>query len=400
MTELRILVADDQPEIARELLGGLDSKRLAIDYAVDGTTALERLRRGPVYDVAVVDMRMPPDTWGGLWLIEAMRTESINVPIIVFSGEAGQSETIKALRLGANDWVTKEQAREEIAERIDLQIERAARDSLAYPSSFLPAPIAEKVEHFTASAALNNSHLDRGLAALTAVETMWRLLALVNVASISSEETLKGVVPQQLLRPTMGIYLDLLKRSQQYTREHVDVQRLTSCMPLAHAQQIVSERNRGVGHPINVPELDASVVDIAEGHIATFVRRFSTNNVGFLGSARSMTFHSDSFRVSMQVYGASVVPAVHVLSPQPCNTGKIFWVGASGSIELWPWIVEDVCRETENLSVFLFDGVKVKGKDLGNREAPFIYTGCSARNPLDGGGQLSDLMKLFESDQT
>ena len=69
---------------------------------------------------------MPPGEWGGLWLLDEMTKRDIFVPAVVISGEGTQSETIKALRLGAIDYVTKENAKRELLDRIQKAILRSS----------------------------------------------------------------------------------------------------------------------------------------------------------------------------------------------------------------------------------------------------------------------------------
>ena len=70
---------------------------------------------------------MPPGKWGGLWLLEEIKKFHYRVPVIVISGEGTQTETIKALRLGASDYVTKDKVEEELLDRIHTLIENTIR---------------------------------------------------------------------------------------------------------------------------------------------------------------------------------------------------------------------------------------------------------------------------------
>ena len=65
-----------------------------------------------------LDLKMPPDVWGGLWLLQQLKDRRIKVPTIILSGEGTQAETIKGMRLGADDYVMKDQARVELIQRI------------------------------------------------------------------------------------------------------------------------------------------------------------------------------------------------------------------------------------------------------------------------------------------
>lgn len=395
MSEYRILIADDQMEVARSLLAGLKSTEFKLDFVADGETALRKLMTDEVFDAVIVDMRMPPDVWGGLWLIQNMRARALNMPVIVLSGEAGQTETIKALRLGANDWVAKEDASRDIESRLREQLQNANAKVLSHFSHYLPTPISEKVKHYRDVMAEDGTGLEKGLATITAIESAWRLVALVNLSALPQTQRLQGVVEQQLLRPTMGIYLDLLKAVGKLNRDNIDMRRLSSCIPLSEAHKVVVERNRGIGHPIGAPSLDAAIMEIAERQLLTFLRRYTDNSVGFLGTVQTMTYEQGAFRVDVQVHGSTPTPRVVVESLHALNSGEAFWISNSGVTRLWPWIVEDECTSEANRAIFLFDGAKVKGKELENRDAPLIYTGCSTRQPLPTGGSLRNLLEIF-----
>jgi DNA-binding NtrC family response regulator len=101
----RILVAEDLAD-ARDSLQQLLhlSLGLEVDAAADGAIALEMLRAKP-YSVLVTDLRMPKKT--GMQLIEAIQAEGLPVTVIVTTGHGGVPEAVKALRMGAYDFLTK-----------------------------------------------------------------------------------------------------------------------------------------------------------------------------------------------------------------------------------------------------------------------------------------------------
>jgi CheY-like chemotaxis protein len=111
----KVLWADDQPDVARTFaveLEGIDA-----EFVLTGEEAAARLSER-FYDLVLVDLRMPPGTWGGLWLLEEMRRRELFTPVVVISGEGAQNETIQAIRLGAVDYVTKENASQDLRERV------------------------------------------------------------------------------------------------------------------------------------------------------------------------------------------------------------------------------------------------------------------------------------------
>src|SRR3954467_13752707 len=93
----RILFVDDQRDVAVTLSKLLPKGSFECRFADDGEAALTRLS-AEVFDLAVVDLRMPPDDWGGLWLLRELSERGLAIDTLVLSGEGGQSETIEAMR--------------------------------------------------------------------------------------------------------------------------------------------------------------------------------------------------------------------------------------------------------------------------------------------------------------
>jgi len=119
----RLLWADDQIDVARTLSRAIGNH--SIEFVASGEEAIKALV-ARFFDLVLVDLSMPPGEWGGLWLLEEMKERDIFAPAVVISGEGTQSETIKAIRLGAIDYVTKENAERELQDRIHEAIVRAS----------------------------------------------------------------------------------------------------------------------------------------------------------------------------------------------------------------------------------------------------------------------------------
>lgn len=114
----RVLVVDDQLDVARTLASVLPPDEFDCDFCADGDTGLAYLnnRQEPI-DLLVTDLQMPPGEWGGLWFIEQVRAAGNRMPILVLSGQGGQRQTIEAQRLGADDFVLKEDVATELADQ-------------------------------------------------------------------------------------------------------------------------------------------------------------------------------------------------------------------------------------------------------------------------------------------
>jgi two-component system KDP operon response regulator KdpE len=112
---LRVLVVDDEPAILRFLRAGLAAQGYVVSEAEEGRTALEAVRRQSV-DLIVLDLGLPD--MDGLEVIRRIREGGAAIPIIVLSSRDDEGATVKALDLGADDFVTKPFGIDELFARI------------------------------------------------------------------------------------------------------------------------------------------------------------------------------------------------------------------------------------------------------------------------------------------
>ena len=113
--QLRILVVDDEPAILRFLRPGLASQGYVVSEAHDGKSAIEAIRRKNV-DMVVLDLGLPDID--GLDIIKQVREGGNTLPIIVLSSRESEGTKVKALDLGADDYVTKPFGFDELLARI------------------------------------------------------------------------------------------------------------------------------------------------------------------------------------------------------------------------------------------------------------------------------------------
>ncbi len=111
----RILVVDDEPAIRRFLRTSLVAQGFVVAEAEDGTTALAEIGRHAV-DVLVLDLGLPD--MDGLDVIRKLREEGSALPIIVLSSRTDEAGKVKALDLGADDYVTKPFGVDELLARL------------------------------------------------------------------------------------------------------------------------------------------------------------------------------------------------------------------------------------------------------------------------------------------
>ena len=133
--QARILVVDDEPQIARVLRTGLKTHGYDVRVAADGLSALETFNDWQP-DLVVTDLSMP--NLDGLQLCKRLRAIS-QLPIIVLSVRGEEKMKVEALDAGADDYVSKPFGMDELLARIRAQLRRVA----ATPQRQASSPILE-----------------------------------------------------------------------------------------------------------------------------------------------------------------------------------------------------------------------------------------------------------------
>ena len=117
----RILLVEDDAEIAREIRADLDDRGYDVVWMQDGGTALAEARRQS-YAALILD-RMLPDI-DGLSVLARLREENVAVPVLVLSALGAVDDKVRGLKAGGDDYLTKPFALEELAARIDALLRR------------------------------------------------------------------------------------------------------------------------------------------------------------------------------------------------------------------------------------------------------------------------------------
>jgi two-component system KDP operon response regulator KdpE len=127
----RILVVDDEPQLARVLRTGLKTRGYDVRVAADGVSALETFGDWRP-DLVVTDLAMP--NMSGLALCRRLR-ELSRLPIIVLSVRGEEKTKVEALDAGADDYVTKPFGMDELLARVRAQLRRAQTSAVGEPPS-------------------------------------------------------------------------------------------------------------------------------------------------------------------------------------------------------------------------------------------------------------------------
>ena len=120
---MRILLVEDDSKIAAFILKGLKAAGFAVDHASDGEEGLHLGLTEP-YDAAIIDLMLPKTD--GLTVIDTLRKEKINIPVIILSAKGSIDDRVKGLQFGSDDYLTKPFAFSELLARVQALIRRSS----------------------------------------------------------------------------------------------------------------------------------------------------------------------------------------------------------------------------------------------------------------------------------
>jgi len=118
---MRILVAEDHPSLARSIASGLREEGYAVDITFDGEEALH-MARANTYDVIVLDIMLPRrDGWS---ILQTLRRGGGSAPVLCLTARDTVEDRVKSPDLGADDYLVKPFAFEELTARVRALIRR------------------------------------------------------------------------------------------------------------------------------------------------------------------------------------------------------------------------------------------------------------------------------------
>ena len=119
---MRVLIAEDESLLAKELKRSLCEAGYAVDLAEDGERA-DFLAHSERYDVAVLDLGLPGID--GLTLLQRWREAGIGLPVLVLTARGSWHEKVQGIDSGADDYVAKPFRIEEVLARLRALVRRA-----------------------------------------------------------------------------------------------------------------------------------------------------------------------------------------------------------------------------------------------------------------------------------
>ena len=120
---MRILVVEDNPEVARQVKAALEQELFVVDVALDGENGWF-LGDTESYDTIILDLGLPK--LDGLSLLQNWRQSGNQVPVLILTSRNTWREKVSGLRAGADDYMEKPFELEEVMARVEALIRRSA----------------------------------------------------------------------------------------------------------------------------------------------------------------------------------------------------------------------------------------------------------------------------------
>src|SRR5579883_1608843 len=139
--KVRILVADDEPDLLTVIRDTLEHEGFIIETASDGRVALEKIKSDPP-DIAILDWRMP--FMDGFQVCRELRADPVfeHLPVILLSATATRDTKVEGLSIGADDFLTKPVDLLELMARVRMILKRSRQGLDANPLTRLPGNVS------------------------------------------------------------------------------------------------------------------------------------------------------------------------------------------------------------------------------------------------------------------
>ena len=225
MSKKRIVIVEDERDMADMVATRLRREGYKVDVAHDGIAGLNLIRSEPLPDLALLDIMLPGIA--GTEIAAKLRDDprTLSVPIIMLTAKSEESDIVVGLKFGADDYVTKPFSMAILTARIDALLRRSTLPSAPVATARKAGPLV--IDHQRYSVELDGRPLT-----VTLME--FRILAALVAA--------KGRVltRSQLMEQTMGMDAVVGDRN-------IDVHVATLRRKLGEARDVI-QTVRGVGY--------------------------------------------------------------------------------------------------------------------------------------------------------
>ncbi len=121
---MRVLIIEDDQQIASFVTKGLKQAGFAVDHVSDGEEGLQMAELNP-YDVMVIDIMLPG--LDGFSIIESLRSKGNTTPVLVLSARGSLDDKLKGFQSGSDDYLTKPFSFSELQARLQALLRRTTR---------------------------------------------------------------------------------------------------------------------------------------------------------------------------------------------------------------------------------------------------------------------------------
>jgi two-component system, OmpR family, copper resistance phosphate regulon response regulator CusR len=123
---MRVLVVEDETKVGSFIKRALEEESYAVDLCEDGAQGLDLALSGS-YDIIVIDLMLP--NLPGLEILRRIRKEKIHTPVLILTAQSKVDQKVKGLDAGADDYLTKPFAIDELLARVRVLLRRGTAEA-------------------------------------------------------------------------------------------------------------------------------------------------------------------------------------------------------------------------------------------------------------------------------
>ena len=124
MMEKKVLIVEDNPDIARLVMVNLRGKQMQVEHAAEGSSGLKMAQTG-IYDLVILDLMLPGVD--GLDICRTLRSEQVFTPVLMLTARTSELDRVLGLEVGADDYLTKPFSVPELVARVNAILRRAEK---------------------------------------------------------------------------------------------------------------------------------------------------------------------------------------------------------------------------------------------------------------------------------
>ncbi len=121
---MKVLLVEDDPDIASFVSRGLREAGYGVDVYLDGNVGMSRAMSG-LYDIVILDLMLPGKD--GMAILSEMRQGDIHTPVLIISAKRSVDDRVKGLKAGGDDYLVKPFVFAELLVRVEALIRRSGR---------------------------------------------------------------------------------------------------------------------------------------------------------------------------------------------------------------------------------------------------------------------------------